>query len=143
MRATDDNGNRSVWKYGPRFALVAPQENDPSVSYARTWKTQTLAGASGGGVRYSTARGAEATLSFTGSEVAWVAPKSKTRGKAAVYLDGAKVATVDLFSNATLARQVVFSKSNLDPATPHTLEVKNLGTAGRSRVDVDAFVIMR
>jgi hypothetical protein len=58
MRATEDNGNRSVWKYGPRFALVAPQENDPSVSYARTWKTQTLAGASGGGVRYSTARGA-------------------------------------------------------------------------------------
>ncbi len=75
--------------------------------------------------------------------MAWVAPKSKTRGKAAVYLDGAKVATVDLFSNATLVRQVVFSKSNLDPATPHTLEVKNLGTAGRSRVDVDAFVIMR
>jgi hypothetical protein len=75
--------------------------------------------------------------------VAWVAPKSKGRGKAAVYLDGAKVATVDLFSARTLARQVVFSKGNLDPATPHTLEVRNLGTAGRSRVDVDAFVVLR
>lgn len=30
-----------------------------------------------------------------------------------------------------------------DPATPHTLEVRNLGTAGRSRVDVDAFVVLR
>jgi uncharacterized delta-60 repeat protein len=143
VRATDDNGNRSVWKYGPRFVVDDRQENDPSVSYARTWKAQTIAGASGGQVRYANARGAKATLSFTGSEVAWVAPKSKTRGMAAIYLDGAKVATVDLFSKTTLARQVVFSKGNLDPATPHTLEVRNLGTAGRSRVDVDAFVVMR
>ena len=143
VRATDDNGNRSVWRYGPRFALDAPQENDASVSYARTWKAQTLAGASGGGVRYAATRGAKATLSFAGGEVARIAPKSKTRGKAAVYLDGAKVATVDLFSRQTLARQVVFSKANLDPATPHTLEVRNLGTAGRSRVDVDAFVVLR
>ena len=75
--------------------------------------------------------------------MAWVAPKSKPRGKTAVYLDGAKVATVDLFSARTLARQVVFSRGNLDPATPHTLEVRNLGTAGRSRVDVDAFVVVR
>ncbi len=95
-------------------------------------------------MRYAATRGAKATLFLTGGEVAWVAPKSKTRGKATVYLDGAKVATVGLFSARTLARQVVFSKGNLDPATPHTLEVRNLGTAaGRSRVDVDAFVVLR
>jgi hypothetical protein len=75
--------------------------------------------------------------------VAWVAPKSKTRGKATVYLDGAKVATVDLLSARTLARQVVFSKGNLDPATPHTPEVRNLGTAGRSQLDLDAFLVLR
>ena len=143
VRATDDNGNRSVWRYGSRFELSGLQENDPSVSYAMTWKSQNLAGAFGGGVRYTTARGAKATLSFTGSEVAWVAPKSKGRGKAAVFLDGTRVATVDLFSARTLARQVVFSKGNLDPATPHTLEVRSLGTSGRPRVDMDAFVVVR
>ncbi len=143
VRATDDNGNRSVWKYGPRFALATPQEKDPSIAYAKTWKTQALAGASGGGVKYATVKGAKGTLSFTGTEVAWVAPKSKTRGKAAVFLDGARVATVDLFSSRTLAGQVVFGKGDLDPATPHTLEIRNLGTAGRSRVDVDAFVVVR
>lgn len=143
VRATDDNGNRSVWKYGPRFTLDALQENDPSVAYARVWKTQSLAGAYGGKLKYATARGAKATLSFTGTGVAWVAPESKTRGKAAIYLDGVRVATVDLFSNRPLARQVVFSKGNLDPARPHKLEVRNLGTSGRPRVDVDAFVILR
>jgi hypothetical protein len=75
--------------------------------------------------------------------VAWVAPKSKTRGNAAVYLDGAKVAREDLFSQQTLARRVVFSKGKLDPATPHTLEVRSLGTSGRPRVDVDAFAVLR
>ena len=143
VRATDDNGNRSDWKYGTRFALDTLQENDPSISYAKTWKGQSLASAYGGGVKYATARGAKATLSFTGTEVAWVAPESKTRGKAAVSLDGAKVATVNLFSRQTLARQVVFSRGNLDPATPHTLEVRSLGTSGRPRVDVDAFVVLR
>jgi uncharacterized delta-60 repeat protein len=143
VRATDDNGNRSVWKYGPRFTLDALQENAPSIAYARIWKTQSLAGAYGGKLKYATARGAKATLSFTGTGVAWVAPESKTRGKAAVYLDGVKVATVDLFSNRPLARQVVFSKGNLDPARPHKLEVRNLGTSGRPRVDVDSFVVLR
>ncbi len=75
--------------------------------------------------------------------MAWVAPKSKTRGKAAVYLDGAKVAREDLFSQQTLARRVVFSKGDLDPATPHTLEVRSLVTSGRPRVDVDAFAVLR
>lgn len=143
VRATDDNGNRSDWKYGTRFALEAIQENDSSISYAKTWKGQSLAGAYGGKLAYATARGAKATLSFTGTDVAWVAPKSKTRGKAAVYLDGAKVATVDLFSRQTLARRVAFSKGDLDPATPHTLEVRSLGTSGRPRVDVDAFAVLR
>ena len=143
VRATDDNGNRSDWRYGTRFALDTLQENDPSISYAKTWKFQSLADAYGGKLGYTTARGAKATFSFSGTDVAWVAPKSKARGKAAVYLDGAKVATVDLFSRQTLARQVVFSKGDLDPATPHTLEVRSLGTSGRPRVDVDAFAVLR
>ncbi len=28
-RATDDNGNRSAWRYGPRFALDAPRRTPP------------------------------------------------------------------------------------------------------------------
>lgn len=143
VRATDDNGNTSFWKYGARFTLDAHQETSSSIAYAKTWKSQSFASAYGGKLKYATAKGAKATLSFTGTDVAWVAPKSKTRGKAAVYLDGDKVATVDLFSRQTLDRQVVFSKSNLDPAAQHTLEVRGLGTSGRPRMDVDAFVVLR
>lgn len=36
VHATDDNGNRSDWEYGTRFALDALEENAPSNSYAKT-----------------------------------------------------------------------------------------------------------
>ena len=144
VRATDDNGNTSFWKYGPRFSLDALQESVGGVSYpSGTWKTQATPGAYGGRTAYATVRGATSRLSFTGSGVAWVAPKSMTRGQAAVYLDGAKVATVDLYSPKALVRRVVFAAKDLDPTAQHTLEVRTLGTAGRPRVDVDAFVVLR
>ncbi len=147
VRATDDNGNRSIWKYGPRFTAEARQENDASVAYAGTWKAQSVTSASGGVLKYSTTTGATAKLTFTGHNVAWVSPKALNRGKAEVYLDGKKVATVDLYSSKALARKVVYSASGLDPAVPHTLEVKVLGTKTAAssgvRVDVDAFVVLR
>jgi hypothetical protein len=49
-------------------------------------------------LKYATTKGAWATLRFTGSDVAWVAPKDTNRGKADVYLDNIKVATIDLNS---------------------------------------------
>lgn len=143
VRATDDNGNRSVWKYGTRFAVEAHQETGAGITYAGTWKSQSVASAYGGTLRYASSAGSTAELAFTGRDVAWVAPKGPTRGKAEVYLDDRKVAKVDLFSATAQARRVVFTTKGLDPSTGHTLRIETLGTAGRPRVDVDAFVVLR
>ncbi len=93
-------------------------------------------------MKHAKTSGATAKLSFTGRNVAWVAPKSSTRGKADVYVDGAYVQTVDLYSSSTLSRQVVFSQS-WATSESHTLEVRVLGTSGRPRVDIDAFVVLQ
>lgn len=143
VRATDDNGNKSVWKYGPRFAVDLPQESSTGIAYAGTWKHQSVTSASGGALAYSGAPGATAELAFKGRNVAWVAPKSSLRGEAEVYLDGRKVATADLFSATVQARRVIYAANGLDPSVTHTLRVKVLGTSGRPRVDVDAFVVLR
>ena len=71
-----------------------------------------------------------------------MAPKSTARGKANVHLDGAKDATVDLFTSTTLAREVVFSKDGLNPTASHTLNVQVLGTSGHPRVDADVFTVL-
>ena len=66
------------------------------------------------------------------------------RGKAEVYIDGVKAASVDLYSPSLLVRQVVFTKGGLDPTRTHTIDVRVLGqkhaSATDSIVDVDAFV---
>ncbi len=147
VRATDDNGNTSFYKYGSPFTVDTHQESSTSIAYAGTWTQQSLSGSYGGAVKYATVNGATATLSFTGRNVAWVAPKSNARGKAEVYLDGMKVATVDLYSSTALSRKVLYSANGLNPSVSHTLEIKVLGTKNASstgtRVDVDAFVVLR
>jgi hypothetical protein len=148
VRAQDKAGNWSAWATGPSFTLQAVQENGSGVSYpAGKWTRTALSDAYGGYVKHTSASGARAQFAFTGDEVAWVSTKGANRGKAEVWLDGVKVATVDLYSASTQTRQVVFSQGGLDPSKSHTLEVRVLGTKNAAssgkRVDVDAFVALR
>ncbi len=143
VAAKDKAGNVSAWAYGPSFKVNAYQENATAVTYpSGTWTRAYLSGAYKSYVKYAKTSGATAKLSFTGRDVAWVAPKSSTRGKADVYVDGTYVQTVDLYSSSTLSRRVVFSQSWADSGS-HTLEVKVQGTSGQPRVDVDAFVVLQ
>ena len=75
-----------------------------------------------------------------------MAPTGPNRGKAEVWIDGAKAATVDLYSPANQARKMVFTKSWAS-SKGHTLEVRVLGTKNAAssgkRIDVDAFVALR
>jgi Subtilase family len=57
-------------------------------------------------------------------------------------LDGNWVTTCDLRSSSTLYRRLVVARA-LSPSVPHTIQVRVRGTAGRPRVDVDAFVLLR
>jgi hypothetical protein len=64
-----------------------------------------------------------------------------TRGQARVYVDGAYERTVDL-GRATSASRLIMVLRSWPVAGRHTLEIRVVGTAGRPRVDVDAFVIV-
>lgn len=74
-------------------------------------------------------------------------PKAADRGYAVVYLDGVKVATVNLYSATLQPRKVVFVRGGLNPSVTHTLKVYVPGTKQASstgtRVDVDAFAVVR
>ncbi len=111
VRALDNDGNPSAWAYGSSFTVARYQETHGAVSYSGGWRSATLSGASGGGVRYATKAGTQATFSFTGRGVAWVAPKGPSRGEAQVYLDGVSIGKVSLYSTESTARRVVLSRS--------------------------------
>ncbi len=152
VRAQDRAGNWSGWKPGVAFTVAAYDQSSTvsagKVSYGGTWSGQSHSSHYGGSVRHSSTKGATASFSFTtGKQVAWVAPKGANRGYAHVYLDGSKVATVNLYYSSTLYRRAVFVRGGLNPSVTHTLKVYVSGTKPSSssgtRVDVDAFVVIR
>ena len=142
VRATDAAGNTSAWVLAATFKLVARQESNSAISYTGTWTRASAAAAYGGALRYAKASTARATMSFTGSSVAWVAKLSSQRGIADVYVDGTLAATVDLYSPTTLVRQIVFAQTWATSAK-HTIQIRVRGTSGRPRVELDALVFLK
>lgn len=140
VSATDNAGNTSDPVAGPQFTALLIQDSDPSIAYTRRWRTGSPASASGGTLHFAKARGATATLRFTGSAIAWVSKKARRRGKAKVFIDGAYVATVNLRGRAT-PRVLVFSQAWNNAGT-HTITIRVLHTRHRPRVDLDAFVVL-
>ncbi len=148
VRATDGAGNTSAWAEGQQFALEAQQDQSAGVlDYSGTWAEQALSTAFNSSTMHSAETNAKATITFTGTDVSWVAQRGPDRGKAEVWLDGALVESIDLYAASAQPRRVVYNASSLDPSQQHTLEVRVLGTkraaSTNARVDVDAFVALR
>jgi hypothetical protein len=143
VRATDGAGNVGQWAEGASFYPKLHQETSANIAYSGVWTLLALADNLGGQTKYATAKGATATIRFTGKDVVWVAAKNTNRGYAEVWVDGAKVATVDQYAASYQPRQVVFRKS-WSAVGARTLEVRVLGTrraaATSNRIDLDGFV---
>ena len=129
----------SAFSLGRPFRVRATQESGAGVTYAKQWQTVASSDAASGGLAFSRVAGARATFTFSGYAVSWVAAKGPNRGSAAVYVDGHLARRISLHAASPQARSIVFAKRWAGNGA-HTLEIVNLGTAGHSRVDVDAFV---
>jgi hypothetical protein len=141
LRAVDRAGNVGTWAVGRTFPVDLLEETASGVTFGGPWASESLGSASGGAVSYTTSLDATATLDFLGRRVAWVAPTGPTRGSVEVYLDGKSVGTVSLYSSAPASRKLVYT-AKWENAGPHSLQIRNLATTGRPRVDVDAFVVL-
>ncbi len=142
VRARDAAGNWSAWAESDEAAPVLSQDTSRSLERTGAWKRVSPSWASGGTVLKATVKGPSVTRSFTGRAIAWIGAKGAKRGRAAVYVDGVRVATVDLRRAKVLHQAVVWTRSWATSGS-HELRIKVLGTRHRHRVDVDAFVIVR
>ena len=142
VRARDKAGNVGGWVAGPTIRAYLPQQSYAGLVWKGTWTSATQPECSGGTVRYATAAGASSTYSLTGLAIAWVTTLGPDRGAAKVYVDGVLVTTIDLHASTTTYRRVVFAKS-WSYAGTHSLRIVVVGTAGRPRVDIDAFEVLR
>jgi hypothetical protein len=139
VSATDATGNTGPFVPWPALSIAKYDEGTALATWTGSWLTSARTYYSGGRTRYTTAANRRVRLAFTGRDVAWVATRGPSGGRAQVLADGVVVAVVDLRATSTQGRRVVFSRHFATRAA-HTLEIVTLGGG---RVDVDAFLVAR
>jgi hypothetical protein len=137
--STDRLANTSAYTEGPSVRMLLSQQGGTPMRYTGTWHSQNTSLASGGSWKYSTAKNALAEFTFIGSSIGWVAARGPDRGSAKVYIDGVYTATVNLHSSSRQSRVVVFAR-NWSVTRARKITIQVIGTAGHSRIDIDAFV---
>jgi hypothetical protein len=111
------------------------------VIYHGTWTVSTSTSFSGGSARYATVSGASASLTTTARSLAFVTTIASTRGAVRIYVDGTLRVTLNL-AGTTAFRRVAYATSWSSVGT-HTIKIVVVGTAGRPRIDLDAFEVVR
>jgi len=126
----------------PPGAATRFEETDPSVAYSAGWTQDGSLSWSGGTARVSTAPGAQATLTFTGTSVSWIGGRSPETGIARISLDGIFLTDVDTYSKTVEVRVPMFAATGLANAS-HTLTIEVTGrqnaSATSDAIVVDAF----
>jgi hypothetical protein len=120
------------------------EETDPAVSYSAGWSLANIDHPySEGTAAVSSAAGAQATFTFSGTSVSWIGFRGPQMGIASVVLDGTVVASsLDTYVPKDAPQEVVFTLSGLAPGN-HTLTIqatgsKNPASTGTAII-VDAF----
>lgn len=85
---------------------------------------------------------ASLTWTFTGRSAAWIVSRASTSGQAYVYVDGTKIATVDLKSSTTKYRQALWTKT-WSKSAKHTVKVVVVGTTGRPAITTDGLAYLK
>jgi hypothetical protein len=142
VAARDKAGNVSAYATGVAFTTTNFSESSTAIAYTGSWPLSSSSSYMGGKAKAASAANATATLTLTGNRVAWLSAKTPTSGLARVYVDGALITTVDLYSASNQFKQVVFQKSWSDVKT-RKLRIVVLGTAGHPRVTIDQFFSVR
>ncbi|MCW2639112.1 MAG: Fn3 associated [Dactylosporangium sp.] len=143
-----NGGSCSAWvATAAATILAAVQENDKALSYGGKWAVATVSGAFGGSVQYASTNQEKVLYKVTASGVQLISTTGPNRGRAEVWVNRTRVATIDLYSPAEQPRQVVWSREGMATNTPQDVEVRVLGTRNPAstgnRVDVDGFLSLR
>jgi hypothetical protein len=119
------------------------EQTDPRIVYNPAWATFYTASASGGSYKRIAASGASATVTFTGTRLAWIATAGTTLGKAYVSLDGGIAQSVNLSRSVVAYQQKVWTTPPDLPLGDHQVKIwrDDASPAGKY-ISVDAFEVI-
>ncbi|MFN8169255.1 MAG: hypothetical protein U0S36_10770 [Candidatus Nanopelagicales bacterium] len=118
---------------GTARARYVPESGSAAVRYAKAWKAARSAGAVGSSVRRTTAARGKVSITVTGRSIGVLLQRGRANGRAAVYLDGRRVAVVNLRASSTSTR--IAWASSLSTSRSHTVTVVNMARGTRLGFD--------
>ena len=139
VRAVDTVGNAGEWVTSQILARLR-KGTFGAISLDGPWEAATASYYVGG--VYTKTGGASATFTFTGRSFGLVSRILRTRGAFEIFVDGRSQGVIDLYWRQYENSWVVFARSWAS-SSRHTVRIVALGTAGRPRVDLDAFIVLK
>ncbi len=155
IAAKDNRGNLALSSWSSMDKVKVTQEDglgrgaatDGNGQFVMTktagWSISKCACYDGGTTLYSTVKNQSITYAVTtegpGQTFAVVMEKNTNRGKASITVNGGKATTVDTYASPAQHAAIVWQATL--PAGTSKVTVKNLGTASRTRIDVDALML--
>src|SRR5438034_8938251 len=116
------------------------EESDAAVILSGAWtRSDSSWGWSGGSAMQSTAAGATASLTFTGTSVRWIGSRGRGMGIASVSVDGGPAREVDLFVHPTDEIHTPIVTIRDLSAGQHTLTIR---VTGRQNVQAQGNVVV-
>ncbi len=116
-----------------------------SIAYTGTWGSYTNSSEYSGSEHNNGVAGSTASLTFTGTSVAWITSEWPDHGYADVYMDGTDVApNVDTYA-ASATFQVEAFEENWTTSGTHTIKVyvdgRHDGSSTGNNVSIDEFIV--
>ena len=135
-RGTD--GRRGPWAYGLRRKPVIRGPVDATISSA---SAPTAGSTAAGGASAMAARDtrSKVRIRFKGRAIAYVASTGPRQGRARIFLNGKRIATVDLERAKRSHGKLIWSR-NFPRAKKRSVSIR---AVGRQSVDFDGFYVLR
>ncbi|NKZ02295.1 peptidoglycan recognition protein family protein [Actinomadura latina] len=138
LTAADMAGNTTT----AAISRYAGGISEGSARRTGTWKLTTTKYYLGGRGLYSSSKGASASWTFTGRTAGLIFKRAYNLGAVYVYVDGAKVGTLDTRSSSTAYRQLLWTRT-WSTSGKHTIKIVVAGTYKRPTVGIDGLVYLR
>ena len=140
VAATDSAGRLGAWSAERVIRARQALQTEETADYSGSWTHKGALSLLEGATRVASEAGASAEFSVSRRGIAWIATQGPDRGRAAVYVDGVRVATVSLSAATVQYRRVVWTRSWPDTATRKVkILILDAGTRG---VDIDGLLVV-
>ena len=140
VAAMDSAGRLGPWSPESVFRARQAIQTEDQASYSGVWARKASLSFLEGTTRRTTETKASVEFKVSDRGIAWVATQGPGRGRAAIHVDGTRVATIDLSATAVRYRRVVWTRAWPD-AGERTVKII-VESSGSNGVDLDGLMVV-